>query len=139
MKKIARDVMTKELISVTPDTPIAEFARICEEDNISGAPVIRIDGTLVGIVSRTDLVRRLLEDGRSFGTTAEFEMPATHEDLRQVSDIMATDVVSFSPESSVSDIAARMARDKIHRVVVTEGDKVAGIVTSLDVLGCFPG
>ena len=138
MTTTAFDVMTKELISVTPETPITEFARICAEDNISGAPVIRIDGTLVGIVSRTDLVRRLLEDGRSYGARGALEMPVTHEDLRQVSDIMATDVVSFPPETPVSDIAARMARDKIHRVVVTEGDKVAGILTSLDLLGCFP-
>ena len=73
MPLLARDVMTKELITVTPATPLSEFARICTEDGISGCPVTRADGALCGIVSKTDLLNRLLEE----------HPDATREDIRR--------------------------------------------------------
>ena len=136
MSDTARDVMTTELITVTPSTSLADFARICAEDGISGAPVVRVDGTLVGMVSKTDLVSRLLEDHPKFGSTEEF--PTWADNLRQVDDIMQSTVATVSPETPLPGIAAQMARERIHRVVVMEGDRPVGIVTSIDLLGRFP-
>ena len=132
----ARDVMTSEMITVTPATPLSEFARICAEDNISGAPVTRVDGSLVGIVSKTDLIQRLLEDHPKHGTVKEF--PIWSEDLRQVGDIMQEDVLTVAPDTPLAEMAERMARDRFHRVLVMENDKLAGIVTSIDLLAHFP-
>jgi CBS domain-containing protein len=136
MPILARDVMTRELITVTPGTPLSEFARICAEDNISGCPVTRADGALCGIVSKTDLLNRLLEDHPRLGTTREF--PVWDEDVRQVGDIMTENVLTVGPTTPLSEIAERMARDRIHRVVVMDGDRMVGLVTSIDLLGHFP-
>ena len=135
MDKTAKDIMTTELITVTPSTPLSEFARICAEDSISGAPVVEVDGRLVGVVSRTDLVRRMLEDGGAHGTQGELQLP--DRDMRQVDDIMEAEVVTVPPTAPVKDIAVQMVENRIHRVVVIEDDKPAGIVTSLDVLAHY--
>ena len=136
MPMLARDVMTTELITVNPGTPLSEFARICAEDNISGCPVVRVDGALCGIVSKTDLLRRLLEDRPPHGTARDF--PVWDEDVRQVGDIMTEDVLTVGPLTPLHEIAERMARDRIHRVVVMEGDQLLGLVTSIDLLAHFP-
>lgn len=136
MPILARDVMTKELITVTPGTPLSEFARICAEDQISGCPVTRADGALCGIVSKTDLLNRLLEDHPRLGTTREF--PVWDEDVRQVGDIMTENVLTVGPTTPLGEIAERMARDRIHRVVVMDGDRMVGLVTSIDLLAHFP-
>jgi len=136
MPTLARDVMKTELITVTPGTPLSEFARICAEDQISGCPVTRADGALCGIVSKTDLLNRLLEDHPRLGTTREF--PVWDEDVRQVGDIMTENVLTVGPSTPLAEIAERMARDRIHRVVVMDGDKMVGLVTSIDLLAHFP-
>lgn len=136
MPLLARDVMTKELITVTPATPLSEFARICTEDGISGCPVTRADGALCGIVSKTDLLNRLLEEHPRHGSTREF--PVWDEDVRQVGDIMTENVLTVGPTTPLAEIAERMAQDRIHRVVVMEGDRMVGIVTSIDLLARFP-
>jgi CBS domain-containing protein len=135
MSLTAKDIMTAEVITVTPATPLKEFARICAEDGISGAPVVRIDGVLVGMVSKTDLVRRLLEDDSRFGAheSSSFEL-----DDRQVDEFMQPEVFTVGPDTPVKKIADSMARERVHRIVITDGSTVLGIVTSLDVLGRYP-
>ena len=135
MSLTAKDIMTTEVITVTPATSLRQFARICAEDNISGAPVVRIDGALVGMVSKTDLVRRLLEDDPHFAAREDSMLELNH---RQVDEIMQPDVLTVGPDTPVKEIADSMARERVHRVVITGDDKVLGIVTSLDVLGPYP-
>jgi CBS domain-containing protein len=156
MAPVARDVMSSEVVTVTPETPLSEFARICTEDRISGAPVVTVDGRLVGIVSRTDLVEHLLEAGHAGrahddlrglyllgeealetrrGMAAESEV----EGLGTVDDFMQTDVLVVPPDRPLPEIARGMAENRVHRVVVVEENRVVGIITSLDLLGRFPG
>ena len=132
----AKEIMTKELITVTPEMPLEDFARVCAEDHVSGAPVCRVDGWLVGIVSRTDLVERVLGDGPKFGSEGTMDLPGIG-DLRQVGDIMQTDVIVVEPDTPLPVIAACMVEKKIHRIVVMDGDQPQGIITSLDLLAHF--
>lgn len=131
MALTARDIMTTEVITVTPSTPLKEFARICAEDKISGAPVVTVDGRLAGIVSRTDLLERLAEI-RDLDPQAGEEMPG------EVQDIMQERIISVPPATTLDRVAKRMAEERIHRVLVTEKGKLVGIITSLDLLGRFP-
>ena len=135
MSLTAKEIMTTQVITVTPATPLREFARSCAEDGISGAPVVRVDGVLGGMVSKTDLVRRLLEDDSRFGAkeSSRFEL-----DDRQVDEIMQPEVLTVGPDTPAREIADAMARERVHRVVITDGSAVLGIVTSLDVLGRYP-
>jgi len=136
MATTAADVMTTQLITMTPATPITEFARICTEDGVSGAPVVRVDGALVGIVSKTDLIQRMLETHPKFG--ASEDNPAWEDNVQQVSDIMSERVLTVSPGTPIAEIAERMASDRIHRVAVMDGEKLVGLVTSLDLLAHWP-
>ena len=139
MSLTARDVMTTEVITVTPATPLSEFARICADDSISGAPVVEVGGRLAGIVSHTDLIPRLLEKDPFRESGAELDLPVAGREWRQVADIMTQEVLTVAPDTPLKEIAQRMARERIHRVVVMQNDDVAGIITSLDLLAHFPG
>ncbi len=156
MALTAADIMTREVIAVTPATPVAEFARLCAEDRISGAPVVTVDGRLVGVVSRTDLLPALLESGAGspgegggaegfggddddFDGLPDPEGESVAERMGTVDEIMQTDPVTVPPAMPVADVARRMAKERIHRVLVTEKGRILGIITSLDLLGHFPG
>ncbi len=164
MSLTARDVMTSPVTTVSPSTPLAELARILTEDQISGVPVLDVGSRLVGIVSKTDLLERLLTETTAYTSNPDFRrlfnlaeeeigssatdesldwMPemaesAENEDLGTVEDIMESEVVTVSPSETIERIAAIMSQDRIHRVVVTEGPSVVGIVTSLDLLARIP-
>lgn len=127
--------MTEQVITVTPSTPLQDFARICTEDQVSGAPVCQVDGRLMGIVSKTDLIEHLLQDDPKFGASELLEFP---EELRQVDDIMQTDLQTVSPDTPIGEIARLMAEERVHRVVVLEGERLIGIITSLDILQHYP-
>jgi CBS domain-containing protein len=148
--------MTTEVVTVTPETPLSEFARMCVEDGISGAPVVTVDGRLVGIVSRTDLLEHLLEVGHegrageglrglfllgeeSLDVREGMASRSEIESLGQVSDILEPEVLTVAPDLPLAEVARRMWEKRVHRVVVVEGGRVAGILTSLDLLGRFPG
>ena len=133
----AKDIMKTEVLTVTPSTPLREFARIVTEDRISGCPVVRVDRTLVGIVSKTDLIQRLLEDDPKFGSEEGDSPIEFQSNVRQVDDIMNPEVLTVGPEAELSQIAARMAEERVHRVVVMQNHRIAGIITSLDLLGSY--
>lgn len=167
MPLTARDVMTSPVTTVTPSTPLAELARLLTEDQISGVPVVDVESRLVGIVSKTDLLERLIDEATDFtsnpsfrklfnlsededtgpsGSTSDEEldwMPEMVEstesaNLGSVEDIMEPEVITVAPNAPITQLAAIMSRDRIHRVVVVDGKRVLGIVTSLDLLGRFP-
>jgi len=149
MTATAQDIMSTELMTVTPSTSLTQFARICIEDNLSGCPVVAIDGRIEGIVSKTDLLERLLEGGHNYAATPDhrrlmglgeegvFAADGTAADSEEelygrVEDIMVPNPVTVSPDAPVSDVARLMAEHRIHRVIVEQDGKPVGIITSLD-------
>ena len=137
MPKTARDIMTTDLITVTPTTPIREFARLCVEDNISGAPVLNVDGSLAGLVSKTDLLERLLEDDPRHMQETESLTDMWLGENHPIAEIMIEDMVTTEPDASVPELAALMAQHRIHRLVVLEGGNCVGMITSLDLLSNY--
>ena len=65
---LARDVMTTQVVTVEPETPVEEIARTLLNSRISGVPVLDRDGALVGIVSEGDLMRRAALGGKQQGS-----------------------------------------------------------------------
>lgn len=139
MSKTAREIMTTDLITVTPTTPIREFARICVEDNISGAPVLNVDGSLAGLVSKTDLLGRLLEEDPRHAQETESLTDMWLGEDHPIAEIMVEDMVTVEPGTGIEEIASLMAQHRIHRIVVVEDNRCAGMITSLDVLSNFGG
>jgi len=149
---IAQDIMTAEPVCAQPSTSIRQLARLFEENEISGCPVVDHAGKLVGVVSKTDLIRRcsegtskippsylfevLCEIGGGIGASSQSPIP---EPLICVHDFMNETPVTVRPTATVQEIAAMMAEKHIHRVVVVDDEHFPlGMVTSLDVLKVFP-
>ena len=146
----ARDVMTAEPVCIEPQATIRELARTLEEHEISGVPVVDQQGVLIGVVSRTDLVRRCTEGVDDMPPAYLFEILSEQSDGDDVSevmpeplicveDFMTEDPVTASPETPVATLARQMSDKGIHRVVIVDEERFPlGIVTSLDLLRRWP-
>ncbi len=146
----AKDIMTKEVISVSADTEVEELARLFVEKGVSAMPVLDVRGGLRGIVTETDLVERdktlhiptvislfdwviYLESEKSFRDEVK------RISARKVGDICRTEVVTCTPETSVGEIASLMVERKVHLIPVVEQDRVVGVVARLDIIRSMGG
>ncbi len=138
----AADVMTRHVISVPPDASIEDAVKLMLDRRISGLLVVDAAGTLAGVVTEGDLLRRSeLGTGRhrswwlsllvSPGRQAE---DFTHAHGRKVSDVMTTDVVSVDADASLPEIVEVMEKHRIKRVPVTHQGKVIGVCSRADLL-----
>jgi CBS domain-containing protein len=142
------EIMSSEPVTVEPGTTIRELARLLEEHEISGVPVVDQQERVVGVVSKSDLIRRLWEGSQEEAPGYLFELLADEagedvelmpEQLVVVGDFMTEDVVMVGPTAAIADVSRQMAAAGIHRVIVVDADQRAvGIVTSLDILRVYP-
>ncbi len=109
----AVDIMTRDVLTLTPDMSVDEARDLLFRNHIHGAPVVDHSGRLVGMVSVVDLAGR-------FGT--------------RVLHIMRGDPVTASEDSPIGDLAASMLTRKIRRIPVVRGAQVVGIVSASDVI-----
>jgi CBS domain-containing protein len=139
----AADVMTREPVCVMPSTTLRELIRTLSEHEISGAPVVDVEGRLVGVVSKTDLMRRCLDEADErtpaylveLAGADEEEQEINPERLIVVEDFMSSEPVTATPDEPVAVLAERMAGARVHRlIVIGEGEVPVGVVTSLDLL-----
>jgi CBS domain-containing protein len=139
---VVEDVMSTPVISVEPSATIAEAAKLMLADRISGLPVTTRDGTLVGMISEGDLLRRgELGTERKRSSWLEFivgpgkladEYVRTHG--RKVEQVMSTDPVTTRRDAPLEEVVTAMTHHQIKRLPVVEGGKVVGIVARSDVL-----
>lgn len=125
----ASDVMQKGLVFVSPELPIDQFEELLTGEEIGGAPVIDRNGALVGVASKTDIVRGLSEEV-SQRADAMLKLGAE----LTVGDIMSPDVVTVTADQDVRSIARTMTEGRLHRVLVANDEEVLGIITSLDLV-----
>jgi CBS domain-containing protein len=133
----AKDVMTRNIVSVQPDATVLQAARLMLQHHISGLPVIDHVGKLVGVLSEGDFLRRqetrterrrsrwlefLMGPGRA---AAEY----AHSHGSKVSEVMTGEVRTVGEDTSLEDIVELMERYRIKRVPVLRGSNVVGIVT----------
>jgi CBS domain-containing protein len=137
----AADIMTPDVITASPDTPLAELVDLMLKHRISGLPIVD-QGIIVGIVSEGDLLRRaetgtarrrshLLELVSSTAASAA-DYVRTHG--RRAGEIMTTDLVTVTPETPLAEIADMLESRRIKRVPVVVEGKVLGIVTRANLL-----
>ena len=120
MTLYASDVMVKEVITVTESMPLKDVARMFVEKKITGAPVVNVEGELVGVISETDIIRKTTSIGAWSPST--------------VGQIMTRPAVTVSPDETLQRVCEMMYNRRIHRVVVAEGPRIKGIVTTMDIL-----
>ncbi len=138
---LAKDIMRKKVVTVESWLTLPELAKVFEEKCISGAPVVDEVGAILGVVSQTDLVRtrreasvgvpsyhREFDDARAAGLHFE-EL----EQIR-VEEIMTPGAISLDELVSVEKVAKVMIASRIHRVLITRGERLAGIVSTMDLM-----
>ena len=140
-----KDIMTKEVISVSPETEITDAAKILLEKRINGMPVVDPFGRLVGIICQSDLVAQqksipipsvftLLESFIPLTSMKRIDKEMEKIAALTVKQAMTPNPVTVGPETDIEDVAKLMVDKKYHTLPVMEGDKVVGIVGKEDVL-----
>jgi CBS domain-containing protein len=141
-------VMTRSVYAVAPDTSIETAARLLASQRISGAPVVDPGGRPVGVISLTDLADpdrpRTGRDGYPlFYHLVEGDRTEIGDDVAlsegQVADIMSPFVLSIDAAASLQQAATLMLAEGVHRLLVMDGSRLVGIVTTTDLLRGFIG
>lgn len=122
--------MTRDPKTVGPGDSLAHAAQIMREFRIHHLPVVE-GGTLVGILSDTDLRNASLAAGR---IPVPGELPVTD---RKVGEVMQGEVWSLTPEDSVEDALLIIRRKKFGCLPVLSGDRLVGIITKIDLISAF--
>jgi CBS domain-containing protein len=141
-RMIATDIMSPDVISVTPDARVIDVAEIFIANRISAVPVLEANGKLVGMVSEGDLMRRAetqTERRRPWWLEALVANDTHANDYvkanaQKVADIMTRDVVTAAPDTPIGEIAALLERHHIKRVPIVSDGKVIGIVSRANLL-----
>lgn len=143
----AHQIMTHRIISVTPETSIADAAEIMLTNHISGLPVLNASGELVGIVSEGDFLRRS-EIGTQrkrprwlqfFTSTGRLADDFVTERGRKVEDVMTRDPVTVHEEARLEELVALMERRGVKRLPVLRNGQLVGIVTRSNLLQAVAG
>ena len=163
-----RDVMSTDVVTVTPATTVVEFLELARRREISGAPVVDEEERVLGVVSLTDVLRSLRGDALSalgrgsetgsseparaastffhvtdsaFRVPAPEVIPETSEGRagasRTVREIMTRATVSVGADVGIGEAADFLDRAGVHRALVFESARLAGIVTTHDLIGAL--
>jgi len=138
----AHDIMTTNVVSVLPETPVRDIAALMVEKHISGVPVCSASGTLVGIISESDLLRRPelgTEKHRPrwlsfFTSTDEQAREFTKSHALHADEVMSKEVFAVNEDAPLDDVVELMEKHNIKRVPVIAHGKLVGIVSRVDIV-----
>ncbi len=136
----ARELMSTPVVMVRPETPVKEVAELMVAHGVSGVPVVDRFDHLVGIVSESDLLRKIeyAEPGRGLPGLLDLLAGAigTHRATlaRTAADLMTSRVVTAGPDASVRELVHLMTVYDINRVPIVDAGRLVGIVTRADIL-----
>src|SRR5581483_5866857 len=138
-----REIMTSEVFTVRPDTPLKEVAAALAERRISGVPVVDEEGEVLGVVSEADILFKERGPSTRTGTLAWLLDPYGFEgrlklEARTAAEAMTAPAKTIASWRSVSAAAAQMLEQRINRLpVVDERGALVGIVTRADLVRAF--
>ncbi len=139
MDLLVSAVVQEHVFTVSPSATLKELEAMFVEHRVSGFPVVE-NGELVGVVSNSDLIKALnpsfdisrLSDSAHLLGHAIADSVGQVESKLHVKDVMTKEVVTCSPKDHLHDVADLMYEKRIHRIFVTENDKVVGVLTPYD-------
>lgn len=140
----AKDIMTREVITVSRETTLEELGRLFIEKGISGAPVIGPDGRITCIVTENDLISRnsrlhiptilrLFDAFIPLGAS-KLEVEIKKMTATTVGDICTGQVLTIEEETPIDEVATLMNEKKIHLLPVVKDAKLVGIIGKRDVI-----
>jgi CBS domain-containing protein len=135
-------VMTKDVLTVTPETPLKDVAALLVEKGISGVPVVE-NGQLVGIVSEGDLLVKEAGPGVRPSRMLDWLLLSDYTEreakfgARTAGEAMTSPARTIPDYASVATAAARMSEEGVNRLPVLKDGKLVGILTRADVVRAF--
>ncbi len=145
-----KDIMSKPVITVKPDTQVKDASAMLAQNNISGLPVVE-SGQIVGIFSEADVLRSIKTQKKDLrliypsisSLGIAFQEEVTQREIIEaygeighmpVREVMSRHVEVVGPDITVSEAVMRMVQRGINRLPVVDGNEVVGIVTRADVI-----
>ncbi len=144
MTRVA-DVMTREVITVTPETSLRDLAEILSQKNFNGVPVVDNEGDVIGVVSESDLVERnkplhiptvfvILDSIIPLENPWRMQKEFKRLTATKVEDIYSKPAVCVEPDTDISEVARIMSEKGIHTLPVTDRGKLVGVIGKGDVI-----
>jgi CBS domain-containing protein len=138
----ARDVMTKDIVTVSPEATVGEIAALLVTHRIGAVPVVSAEGRLVGIVSQTDLVHRSetgTEKRRKWWLEAFADPDIKAQQYvkshgHKAEDVMTRHVVSVSESASLAEVADVLDTHSVRQVPVVSEGRLAGMISRADLV-----
>lgn len=141
----AADVMTRDVITVTPETPLRELARILSEKHINGVPVVDDEGDLLGVVCESDLVNQnrplhiptvfvILDSVIPLENPWRVEKEFKRITATTVGEIYSHPAVTVEPDTDLAEVARIMSEKKIYTIPVVDRAKIVGVLGKADVI-----
>ena len=122
-------IMSKELVTLTPDQSLYEAERLFKKHHIRHIPVVEGDN-LIGIVSYSDLLRISFADM----TDGEEEVTSVVYDMYTIPQIMAKTPLTVTADTSIKEVAEILAAQSFHSIPVVDNGKLVGLVTTTDLI-----
>ena len=113
---IARDIMTRNVYTISPEASVQEVAQLLSRKSISGVPVSDKEGRIIGIVTEADIIGKVNREGLC------------------VADIMSPEIIAVDEETRVGELAMLLTEHRIKRVPVMQHGKLVGIVCRADIV-----
>ncbi len=144
-----KEIMTTDVITVSTSDSVEQCAKLLQENNISGLPVLDESGKVAGMVTEGDLIRRasriktpgyleILGGLIYLGSPKKFVEELQRAMSLEAGQLMSKNVISVKPEESVEKAATLMVENSINRLpVVDDNDKLVGIVSRRDIMSCL--
>lgn len=136
---LAKDVMSKGVLSISSDATLLEAADLLVKTGVSAMPVVDRDNNMVGLVSEADLVRAMeaAADGNflgRFGTGSLPDETTSAVKARRVAEVMTKDLVLADGDATLADVAGLMLKHGVKRIPVVQDGAVVGIVSRVNLL-----
>ena len=143
--KTARDIMTRNVVTVKKDQPISDLSKLFIENHFNGVPVLDDAGKVIGVVTQSNLIEQnknlhiptviaLFDAVLFLESEKKFESDVKKLTGSKIEDIYHKKPITVSPDTDLSEITTIMAEKDVHTLPVLEDDKLVGIIGKKDVI-----
>ncbi len=144
-----KDLMTTNVVTVSPDTPLHELYAILQKERVTGVPVTDQNGKLVGVVSQRDLIVAEAQSVAASGPYSDVEElfasrfiaddRAIRRRFNWVEEIMTRQVITTTPDAPIREVCRLMCEKGVKRLPVIIDGRFVGIISFTDIMRFFAG
>lgn len=131
------DVMTREVVTATPDTPFKQLEQLMAEHRISAIPVVDAEGVTVGVVSEADLLLKTEAEEGGLGWSPGSRQRDSRAHAQTAGGLMSSPALTIDPDAPLAAAARLMRKGSVKRLPVVDSGRLVGIVSRADVLKSY--